>query len=62
MVDANGNAYEDKEKIGKYDSDGCIRLASEDIEEIFAIILTKPTVVELVKDYTQAKLPGREIQ
>jgi len=59
-VDANGQMVEDRSKIGKYDSDGCVRLASEDIEEIFAIVLTKPTVVELVKDYTQAKLPGVE--
>ena len=62
VADSAGNVYEEKEKIGKYDSDGCIRLSAEDIEELFAIILTKPTVVELVKDYTQAKLPGKEIQ
>jgi lipoprotein-anchoring transpeptidase ErfK/SrfK len=60
ISDAKGQLHEDKEAIGKYDSDGCIRLASDDIEEIFAIILTKPTVIELVKDYTQAKLPGVE--
>lgn len=60
VADASGQLHEEKDKVGKYDSDGCVRLASEDIEEIFAIILTKPTVVELVKDYTQAKLPGVE--
>jgi hypothetical protein len=51
---------EDKDKIGKYDSDGCIRLAAEDIEEIFSIVITKPTVIELVKDFRDAKLPGVE--
>lgn len=60
MADAKGELVEDRSKLGKYDSDGCIRLAAEDIEEIFAIILTKPTVVELVKDYSLAKLPGVE--
>jgi hypothetical protein len=57
---ATGQFVEDKTKIGKCDSDGCIRLASEDIEEIFSIIVTKPTTVELVKDFREAKLPGQE--
>jgi hypothetical protein len=48
---ADGKLMEDRSKIGKYDSDGCIRLTAEDIEEIFAIVITKPTTVEIVKDY-----------
>ena len=55
-----GRYVEDASKIGKYESDGCIRLAAEDMEEIFAIVLTKPTTVELVKDFRDAKLPGVE--
>lgn len=55
-----GELVEDKSKLGKYGSDGCIRLASEDIEEIFAIVLTKPTTVELVKDFHSAKFTGIE--
>ena len=51
---------EDKSKIGKCDSDGCIRLLAEDIEEIFSIVITKPTTIELVKDFRDAKLPGIE--
>jgi lipoprotein-anchoring transpeptidase ErfK/SrfK len=51
---------EDREKIGKYESDGCIRLLSEDMEEIFAIVISKPTIIELVKDFHDAKLPGIE--
>jgi hypothetical protein len=58
---AGGALAEDRSSLGKYESDGCIRLATEDIEEIFAIILTKPTVIELVKDFYDAKLPGAEI-
>lgn len=53
---------EDRSKIGKYDSDGCIRLNSEDIEEIFAIVITKPTLIEIVKDFNDAHLPGVEKQ
>lgn len=57
----NGEEYiEDRAKIGKYDSDGCIRLSSEDMEEIFAVVITKPTIVELVRDFHEAHLPGVE--
>lgn len=49
----NGTLVEDRSKLGKHDSDGCIRLAQEDIEEIFAIVVTKPTVVEIVKEIKQ---------
>lgn len=55
-----GALVEDKSKIGKYDSDGCIRLSQEDMEELFAIVITKPTSVELVRDFSEAKLPGVE--
>lgn len=48
------------DSLGKYESDGCIRLATQDIEEIFAIVITRPTTIELVKDFYDAKLPGVE--
>ncbi len=60
VEDGTGQLVEDASKISTYDSDGCIRLASRDIEEIFSIIITKPTVVELVKNFYDAKLPGVE--
>lgn len=60
VMDASGQFVEDLSKIGTYDSDGCIRLAAKDIEEIFAIVITKPAVVELVKNFYDAKLPGVE--
>lgn len=51
-VDApDGQLVEDLAKIGSYDSDGCIRMASDDIEEIFSIVITKPTTVEIVKEF-----------
>ncbi len=49
---------EDRAMVGRYESDGCIRLLKEDIEELYAIIVTKPTVVEIVKDYQEADIPG----
>jgi hypothetical protein len=57
---ASGQLVEDRSKIGQYDSDGCIRLLSEDIEELFAIIVSRPTTIELVKDFHDAKPPGIE--
>lgn len=48
---SDGILTEEKSRIGSYDSDGCIRMASDDIEEIFAIVITKPTTVEIVKEF-----------
>lgn len=60
VANASGVLVEDTSSLGKFESDGCIRFATEDIEELFAILLTKPTVIELVKDYFDAKLPGTQ--
>jgi len=56
----SGEFKEDRNCIGKYESDGCVRLASEDVEELFSIVITKPTYVVLVNDFFDAKLPGKE--
>ncbi len=60
-VDTKGQLMEKRDIIGTYDSNGCIILNSEDLEELFAIVLTKQTFVEVVKDFHQAKLPGVEV-
>jgi len=57
---ATGELKEDLDSLSTYNSDGCIRLASEDIEEIYAIIPGHPTTIELVNDFHDAKLPGEE--
>lgn len=57
---AKGELVENSSGIGRYESDGCIRLKSEDIEEIFSIILTRPTNVILVKDFFDAEVPGKD--
>ncbi len=51
---------EDLTGLSKYESDGCIRLCQNDIEELFSIIITKYTIIELVKDFFDADLPGIE--
>jgi len=50
-----GDLVEHTDSLGKYESDGCIRLATQDIEELFAIIITRPATIELVKDFYEAK-------
>lgn len=58
LPNAKGELVENIESLGKYESDGCIRLGTKDMEELFAIIITRPTTVELVKDFYDAKVPG----
>ncbi len=60
LSDGRGGLTEDASSIGRYDSDGCIHLATRDMEELFSIIITKPTTIEIVRDYSEAELPGIE--
>lgn len=47
--------------LGKYATDGSIWLKREDMEELFAIVLSRPTAVYVTKHFKEAKLPGREV-
>lgn len=59
VFDVGTETYgEDLSTVGSYESDGCIRLAQNDIEELYAIIITKPTIVEIVTDFHDAEIPG----
>lgn len=42
-------------------TDGCIKLCREDLEELFAIVTSKPTEVIITKDFKAVQLPGREV-
>ncbi len=44
-----GELKEDLTSIGRNESDGCIRLKTADIEELFAIITTRPCEIEIVE-------------
>ncbi len=50
-----------KESIGQFDSDGCIRLLKDDMEELFAIVITRPTIVEIVKDSSSLRQEKNEV-
>lgn len=52
---------ENQECIGRYESGGCIRLLTEDIEELFAVVVSRPSYLHIVKDFHDAVLPGKEI-
>lgn len=52
----NGELEEDITSLGKFESDGCVRMATSDMEEVYAIVITKPAYVELVKDFSQSEL------
>ncbi len=56
-----GKLVENREVVGRFDSDGCIRMLLEDIEELYAIIVTKPSFVHIVKNFHEAVLPGVEV-
>lgn len=53
---ADGSYAQDLKGLNDYYSDGCIRMDKEDVEELFAIIISKPTVVEIVKDFQQSEM------
>lgn len=55
-----GEYKEQRDTVGRYESDGCIRMLTEDVEELFAIISMRDAVVELVDDFRKAQLPGTE--
>jgi lipoprotein-anchoring transpeptidase ErfK/SrfK len=55
------NLQENITSIGCYSSDGCIRLTKDDIEELFAVVISKPCFVHIVHSIDEAKLPGIEV-
>ncbi len=57
----NNRWVEMRQAVGSSQSDGCIRMTFEDMEELFSIVITKPTVVDIVKNFKEAQLPGVEV-
>jgi uncharacterized protein YgiM (DUF1202 family) len=57
---SDGQMVERENSVLTYESDGCIRLRTDDVEELFAIIVTKPTYIEIVKDFYDADIPSEE--
>jgi hypothetical protein len=53
---------ETRENQSGYYSDGCIRLKQDDIEEVFAIVVTRPTIIEICKQFDQAIFEIQEVE
>jgi hypothetical protein len=60
--DKKGNRWiELRQAASGYESDGSINMSFEDMEELFSIVITKPTVVDIVRTFKEANLPGIEV-
>lgn len=56
-----GELEEDNSSIGRFESDGCIRLMGKDMKELFSVISTRTTFIEIVQSFQQSKLLRGEI-
>jgi hypothetical protein len=56
----NGSLHDDDTSIGTWSSEGCIRMRTQDAEELYSIISTRDTLVEIVRDAGEAKVPYKE--
>lgn len=62
VVDADtGDLIEMRNFIGQYATEGNIRMHTEDVEELFSIVTSRDTYIEIVRDFPEAHLPGREV-
>jgi hypothetical protein len=52
---------EKRDLIGTYASDGSVLMDTQDLEELFSIVITKPTHVVVVQNFKDAHLPGMEV-
>jgi len=57
-----GTLMENTSSLGHYESDGCIRLAGKDVHELFAVVSTRETFVEIVPTFQHSALMRGEIE
>ncbi len=57
----DGKIVEDASSIGKFESDGCIRLSKKDIEELYSFVSTRRAYVEIVPDFAHSRLMKGQI-
>jgi hypothetical protein len=56
-----GELVELLECIGQYASNGCVRVRGEDMEELFALIVSRPSFIHIEQDFSQIRLPGKQV-
>jgi len=57
FIEEKGAIEEIESVVGVRNTDGSLRLHKDDVEELFSIIITKPTIVEVVKNKKDVHLP-----
>jgi len=58
---SRGDIEEQINTLGGYHSDGCIRLSGKEMKELFSVISTRKTYVEIVPSFQQSRLLRGEI-
>lgn len=58
----SGQLIDQAGSIGKFESDGCIRMRTADIEEIYSVISSRPGYVEIVPSFAHSKLLSGKLQ
>jgi hypothetical protein len=58
---SSGQLEEDNSSIGHYESEGCIRLSGKDLEEVFSVVSSRKTWVEVVPSFQQSQLFRGEV-
>jgi len=53
---SQGEMEEQLDTLGGYHSDGCIRLSGAEMKELFSVISTRKTYVEIVSSFQQSRL------
>jgi hypothetical protein len=47
---------EEGTSIGKYNSLGCVRMRNDEIDDLYAIVITRPTFIEITDDYRKSSV------
>jgi len=56
-----GKLVEVDNLIGQHATSGNISMRACDVEELFSIVTSRSSSIQIVKDFTDAELPGREV-
>lgn len=58
----SGQLLDQTSSVGGFESDGCIRMKTQDVEELYAVISSRPGYVEIVPKFSQSKLLSGKLQ
>jgi lipoprotein-anchoring transpeptidase ErfK/SrfK len=61
ILKETGKYEEDVSSLGHFESDGCIRMRGKDIKELFSLISTRKTFVEIVPSFQSSRIFQGEV-